>query len=951
MFVLLFLLLSSISSFNYSFDVQTNQIIELDNKEDDLVGENDKDTPIDYIPISNKNDNFILYFEDNTYRDNALKLLDEKIIIKQFKYIPSLVVSQLDDSIYDLEGLKSITEDIVFSKTESSNQLVLKNQFGIRNAFTLRETSKMIGADILKNQYDLSGEGVSIAVLDTGLNFSLGGFGENIFTHVVSDLEIEGLNDLDGHGTHVAGIIGASGSYNIDGNFQLTDSDGIAPNSIIHSIKVLNENGTGDNSWIIEGIEKAIELNVDIISLSLSTVIYEGLNDPMQAIIDIAVDNGIIVIAASGNTGPIGSGIGIPAALNNVISVGASFPYSETEWELWTYSGIGPAINFSGADFIAPGARIVSVNAMDGSISELSGTSMATPHVSGGVALLKEAFPDATNVQILEALYGSCNLSSNSGGLIDQVEAQGRGQINLGIAYTILNKTINDNSHFEMSITPNIVQDRNYVYHHRLIGENKTLPFYAYSSRELTVIPVINDNMTYGVNFHLPDQIFLEKGHNLIEIEFEIDVKNIEFIYGEVEFYDLDTNTKIPNMTIYFDSKSRFRLSKVLFDTSHDLDTIGNYFGNHGPEGQFSQMVKSLEYNGHMIHKSGNRLITEELLSEYNVLVIANPDMEYQEEEVLAIRNFVEKDGNAIFMIISGGLLSAEGDPSYGRFSKNSMNKILENTGISILSETEDDINLKPCSYEYLSYDMRIDLCKDTAVMSDEQVIFSEDTNFAHFGPELNLIENENVNTNELAKVGNKIVAASAQFNSEGRIIVFSSQLPFDNTGILYDYSGPHSAQSNEKILNEGIDWLIEPKQSKTKIMVNGIEGNEFVVDMYETVSITIEFLDNESNKLFLGEFINLTLEEDLNTPILFIFQPDTSSYNLYNFLIENISFEIDLNFYYYFNTNNSIASDTHFELKIKLKDYNNQEQYQQISFIFLIGMLSSWILIVKNES
>ena len=64
-----------------------------------MDGENDKDNPIDHIPISNKNDNFILYFEDNTYRDNALKLLDEQIIIKQFKYIPSLVVSQLDDSI------------------------------------------------------------------------------------------------------------------------------------------------------------------------------------------------------------------------------------------------------------------------------------------------------------------------------------------------------------------------------------------------------------------------------------------------------------------------------------------------------------------------------------------------------------------------------------------------------------------------------------------------------------------------------------------------------------------------------------------------------------------------------------------------------------------------------------------------------------------------------------
>tara|TARA_B100000287_G_scaffold345927_1_gene333388 strand:- start:3591 stop:6443 length:2853 start_codon:yes stop_codon:yes gene_type:complete len=950
MFVILFLLLSSISSFHNSFDAQTNQIIELDNKEDNFNSENDKNAPINHIPILNSNGNFILYFEDNTYKDNALKLLDEKIIIKQFKYIPSLVVSYLDDSMYDLEGLKSITEDIAFSKAESQNQLVLKNQFGIRNAFTLRETSKMIGADILKNKYNLSGEGVSIAVLDTGLNFSLGGFGDNIFTHVVSDLEIEGLNDLDGHGTHVAGIIGSSGSYNINGNFQLTDSDGIAPNSIIHSIKVLNENGTGDNSWIIEGIEKAIELNVDIISLSLSTVIYEGLNDPMQAIIDLAVENGIIVIAASGNTGPIGSGIGIPAALNNVISVGASFPYSETEWELWTYSGIGPAINFSGADFIAPGARIVSVNARDGSISELSGTSMATPHVSGGVALLKEAFPDATNIQILEALYGSCELSSNSGGLIDQVEAQGRGQINLGVAYSILNETINSNSHFEMSITPNIVQDRNYVYHHRLIGENKTLPFYAYSSRELTVIPVINDNMTYGVNFYLPDQILIEKGHNLIEIVFEINIQNIEFIYGEVEFYDLDTNTKIPNMTIYFDSKARLRLSKVLFDTSHDLDTIGNYFGNHGPEGQFSQMAKSLEYNGHVIHKSENRLITEELLSEYNVLVIANPDMGYQEEEVLAIRNFVEKDGNSIFMIISGGLLSAEGDPSYGRFSKNSLNEILENTGISIFSETENDINLKPCSYEYLSYDMRIDLCKDTAVMSEEQEIFSKNINYAHYGPELKLIQNENVNTQEVAMVGDKIVAASALFDNNGRIIVFSSQLPFDNTGVLYDYSGPHSAESNENILNEGIDWLIEPKQSQTKIMVNDIEGHEFEIDMYEQVTIKIEFYDQVGGKLFLGDFINFTLEEDLSKPYPFIFQPGTSTYDLI-FNYGAIAQEIDLNFYYYFKTNDSIASDTHFELSIKLKNYMSQSQLQQISFIFLVGMLTSWILIIKNEN
>ena len=115
-------------------------------------------------------------------------------------------------------------------------------------------------------------------------------------------------------------------------------------------------------------------------------------------------------------------------------------------------------------------------------------------------------------------------------------------------------------------------------------------------------------------------------------------------------------------------------------------------------------------------------------------------------------------------------------------------------------------------------------------------------------------------------------------------------------------------------MLNEGIDWLIEPNQSQTKIMVNGMEGHEFEIDMYEKVSMKIEFYDKAGGKLFLGDLINFTLEEDPNKPYSFIFQPETFTYD-YIFDYGVIGQEIDLNFYYYFNTNNSIASDTHLSL------------------------------------
>ena len=214
------------------------------------------------------------------------------------------------------------------------------------------------------------GAGVKIAVIDSGCDINHESLKNNIVgVRNFTDEDKRNPNivtDRVGHGTHVTGTICANVT-------------GVAPDVQIYVLKAINRTGTGKLSWVVNAIKYAVDLKVDIISMSLG--ISENSPKLERAIKD-AVNNNISVVCAAGNDGDGNSEsfeYSYPAAYMDVISVGA-------------VDKKGIPANFSNSntaiDVVAPGVDILSTYP-NNQFAILSGTSMATPHVTGSLALLK----------------------------------------------------------------------------------------------------------------------------------------------------------------------------------------------------------------------------------------------------------------------------------------------------------------------------------------------------------------------------------------------------------------------------------------------------------------------------------------------------------------------------------------------------------------------------------
>ncbi|UTX03871.1 S8 family peptidase [Bacillus inaquosorum] len=220
------------------------------------------------------------------------------------------------------------------------------------------------------------GRGVTIAVLDTGCDArhpDLQGriVGGRNFTDDDNGAA-DKYKDYNGHGTHVAGTVAASKNDN--------GVVGVAPEASLLILKVLNRLGSGQPKWIVQAIDHAIQQNVHIITMSLSTSKdYPEIHKAIQR----AVGQGIIVVCAAGNGGR--PEFRYPAGYNEATSVGA-------------VDFTGKAADFLSSnnevDLTAPGVDILSAYPLDlvsdpsNPYKVLSGTSMATPHVAGALALL-----------------------------------------------------------------------------------------------------------------------------------------------------------------------------------------------------------------------------------------------------------------------------------------------------------------------------------------------------------------------------------------------------------------------------------------------------------------------------------------------------------------------------------------------------------------------------------
>jgi len=293
----------------------------------------------------------------------------------------------IDKVIFRIRGCKIVHE--------LSDATALKCPANIVSKLKVREDTVLhiidMGANTQINADDVwalgyTGTDVTVAVLDTGVDTDhpelfdsiAGGKGFGYATY----------EDDHGHGTHVSGIITADGDV-------ASNSKGVAPDAEVWMAKVCNAQGSCYSSDIAAAIEYVVNNKIaNIISISLGGGGTSGANcdtDYLAQKVNWAVDNGVTVAAAAGNTSGI---VSSPGCAGKAIAVGA---VDKSDVRA-SWSGTGSAL-----DIMAPGVNIYS--SIIGGYASWSGTSMATPHISATVALLRQVNPALTDAQIKDALY------------------------------------------------------------------------------------------------------------------------------------------------------------------------------------------------------------------------------------------------------------------------------------------------------------------------------------------------------------------------------------------------------------------------------------------------------------------------------------------------------------------------------------------------------------------
>ncbi|MFG1814623.1 S8 family serine peptidase [Kribbella sp. NPDC049174] len=276
-------------------------------------------------------------------------------------------------------------------------------------------------------QAGYTGQGVSVAVLDTGIDATH----PDLATQLAGarNFTDDSAGDLVGHGTHVASTIAGTGAAS-DGRYK-----GVAPDAKLYDGKVC-VGRTCQDSAILAGMEWAAnEVKAKIVNLSLGGTDTPEIDPLEEAVNRLTADTGTLFVIAAGNAGSGDHTISSPGSADAALTVGNV----DKQDQLHFLSSRGPRVGDGAVkpDVTAPGTDIVAAKSKDSSIGEpvgdqylrLSGTSMAAPHTAGAAALLLQEHPVWTPGQLKGALMGSAKVAA------DQTSfQQGAGRIDLAAA-------------------------------------------------------------------------------------------------------------------------------------------------------------------------------------------------------------------------------------------------------------------------------------------------------------------------------------------------------------------------------------------------------------------------------------------------------------------------------------------------------------------------------------
>ncbi len=349
--------------------------------------------------------------------DNDIEVLSNIVgpsNVHKFRYVNAVSIRDVRPSV--VENLSKL-ENVVMVELQQRVRAILDV-----SARAVKARPSDVYSDVWE-EFGVDGTGINIAIIDTGVDDEheslTGKFVAGVDCTGPTDLEFnpddESVHDIF-HGTHVAGI--AMGSGGASGSYM-----GVAPGAGLIDVRVLNEEGEGTSESVIRGIEWCIanknRYDIRVLNLSLGTDSNSNGGDAQSQAVNRAVERGLVVVAAVGNDGEDGY-ISSPAAADGAISVSALFDRNTVnrgDDTVASYSNRGPRPDDDDLDpydelkpdVTSPGTYIWSAKGSNVTATnvyqQLSGTSMATPHVAGVVALMLQANPELTPEEIKEILH------------------------------------------------------------------------------------------------------------------------------------------------------------------------------------------------------------------------------------------------------------------------------------------------------------------------------------------------------------------------------------------------------------------------------------------------------------------------------------------------------------------------------------------------------------------
>jgi subtilisin family serine protease len=343
-----------------------------------------------YIVTMPKGENVL---DKIAFFNNSVKLKEFSAEIKEIK--PEKVFNSIDSFVAPLsnaqvEYLRSTGATVQPDGEKHILGFPDKSTFSVPEAEDYTYGLKNIGVPELRKSYpDVTGKGVVVGIIDTGIDPNHPAFkGKKIVFKDFTSQNKKDPYDDNGHGTHVAGTITGLGSL---------PAYGIAPDVELVVAKVFSASGGATDSILLEAMEWMLSQNVRVVSNSWGGSQDDTAleNNPYNKMVQAWVDKNIFPSFAAGNEGPSSRSVGIPGGLPIAYAVGAVDSADKTA----SFSSRGPIewddVSYDKPEICAPGVKVYS-SVPGGKYASYSGTSMATPHLSGVVALMLSAKPCLT---------------------------------------------------------------------------------------------------------------------------------------------------------------------------------------------------------------------------------------------------------------------------------------------------------------------------------------------------------------------------------------------------------------------------------------------------------------------------------------------------------------------------------------------------------------------------